>query len=1256
MALSYDAYPADGVTTQFDLTFGYLSRSHVFVFVDDVLRSYRWINGTRVELNLAPDPGQTVRVQRLTDRVTRITDFVDGQTLLAGDLDAGDLQNFYILQEIADQVADGVLTGAIPVATASGSGTGGFVTEQWINEQLESNQYTTQAYIQLLQQITDEEIARAQAIAAEAAARTAEVTAAALAEAEARAADVLSLTQADLAAGQRLTTLEQTVDDPTTGLSAKVATLETTAVDLENNKAEASVVTAIQSDINDPTTGLKARATSLEDRTTAVENGKAEAAELDLLDSQVNDPTTGLDARATSLESRTTAVENNKADGSVVSAISSDLDALEATVNNPTTGLAAKASVVQLNDAVAAESGARTTQINAANSRIGGVESDVTNLTQTVADNNQARVDDISQLTARYDVAAQSSPNFVHDPRFRATSTWGAGWEGNHGLPIGWGFDHGWTEKHPAYKVAWKTAVGTPADETVAEVPEPLSAYRIPVKAGQRYYCSVFVASHRAKAVDMLVKFWDDSMAWVGAFYSDRETSPKSGAASDLKNFTRCGLFWEPDRDGYVAVSGRMIHNGTDANPYLWAAIPSIQPVASGSTEIPPVDVVGAEAERGLVNAASAQADATSALTLVATEESSRISEVSRLDAQFRSDVNSQNLVKNSKFSMDPEGYVGLPRGWAGWANGNLTEIRQSTFDADRLVAYMDAPAGVAARGMLQQIYEVVPGQTYTLTATVRRRGGSFEASGVHSTFRNSANVSIGTNNLDFDADASLDGQTGAYKDGTVTFSKTITAPAGTTALILYAMAAWTGFGSNATGAQIDWYEVSVTPVDASVQTGIDAKATADSNTQLISNETAARASALDSLEAQYRSELPRNNLIPGPYRVMEQSDWVNDGKFARLYNASFVGTGGQSPWTSTNAFKIATSAADGRIALTPNNASYFDLPSRIGVTLDAGKTYGLRMDVAIDVGALHYTMFARGNDDGGVYTVGSFTPTGGRQEVTSSWSPSVTQKYSFELRIMSTAGVSNNWLYRFQLVEMFTGESHADIPWIDDDGDAYNAAQVNILKDALATGSSSQARLFMGVNTSNNEAFLEAYAGEGDGVWNGSKIKFTADKFEFNGDVIVNGSITADNLQAGAASNGNGAEDNGTSNIGNNVWTTVVSTTLTTIGGKVYLHGTSDIDAFMSVGQTGTPIAEVRLVRGSTVIRTRRAGGYWNPTGSQAGIAYYNLGSGDIVDLDQPGPGTYTYSLQVRIYNGSAGSGHRRVTSKNITAIEFRR
>lgn len=1152
MALSYDAYPADGVTTQFDLTFGYLSRSHVFVFVDDVLRSYRWINGTRVELNLAPDPGQTVRVQRLTDRVTRVTDFVDGQTLLAGDLDAGDLQNFYILQEIADQVADGVLTGSIPVATASGSANGGFVTEQWINEQLESNAYTTQAYIQLLQQITDEEIARAQAIAAEASARAAEIAQEATdranaitAEATTRAQEVLALTNADLAAGQRLDALESTVDTPATGLSAKIATLETVTTDLENNKAEASVVTAIQSDLDDPTTGLKVRATSLEDRTTAVENGKAdtsvtdlldteindpttglksratslenrattlengkaEASALDLLDSQVNDPVTGLDARATSLENRTTNVENNKADGSVVSAISSDLNALEAQVQNPTTGLDAKASVIQLNDAVAAESGARTSQINSANSRIDDVEADVTQVTQTQANDNQARIDDISDLGVKLSSNSAAQGIIIQNPYFRDDPI------GSTAVPTDWANGSG-TGLMPSVIAEHPDYPGLPCYELTK--PDGTGSLHIRSNAMPCVGSETFKVRARVALVSSSTGGWGGAGVFLQArtaasVYINNPVAFRFGGTADVLGNVNAAP--ELGKE-YVYETEVTVPAG--AGEFLVFATGNYSGFSGYTTSGEwvirwyEVSVERVSALSGRVS--DAQADATSALSLVATEEASRISEVSRLDVQFRADVNSQNLVKNSKFSMDPEGYIGLPRGWAGWANGQLTEIRQSAFDADRLVAYMDAPVDVAGRGFLQRLYEVVPGQAYTLTATVRRRGGSFTASGVHTSCRNASNVSIGVNNLDFDADASLDGQTGAYKDGTVTFSKTIIVPAGTVELIVYAMAAWNGFGSNATGVQIDWYEVSVTPVDASVQTGIDAKATADSNTQLISNETAARASALDSLEAQYRSEMARHNLIPGPYRIMTEAAWMADPKMVRLYNANLYGTGIQNPWTSTDALKFDSNAGDARLAFTPDlGTDFFNRPDRLGVVMEAGRSYAGKIDVQISATHTNVALFARGNDDGGLYTIVSGTPNGGRQTLNGIFTPTVTQKYSFELRVLSPSGQINNWIYRMQVTRLFPGEIAYDVPWIDDEADTTSEAAVKVLKDALATGSASQARLFMGVNTSNNEAFLEAYAGEGDGVWNGSKIKLKADFFEFDGTAVFNqGALSA--------------------------------------------------------------------------------------------------------------------------------------------------
>lgn len=108
MALSYVQYPSDGVTIQYDVPFGYLSKTHVFAFVDDELRGFKWISNTRIELLVAPSgTSSIIKFQRLTERASRVVNFTDGYTLLAGDLNSGDLQNFYIMQELIDQLTDG---------------------------------------------------------------------------------------------------------------------------------------------------------------------------------------------------------------------------------------------------------------------------------------------------------------------------------------------------------------------------------------------------------------------------------------------------------------------------------------------------------------------------------------------------------------------------------------------------------------------------------------------------------------------------------------------------------------------------------------------------------------------------------------------------------------------------------------------------------------------------------------------------------------------------------------------------------------------------------------------------------------------------------------------------------------------------------------------------------------------------------------------------------------------------------------------
>lgn len=338
MALSIQRWEADGIQKTFGFNFGYLSRSHVFVFVNNTLAAFKWTGDFQVELLVIPLPGETVTIRRLTDRANRVTTYTDGQTLLAESLNAGDLQTFYIAQEMIDQIEEGIVAGDVSVINPGE----GYITAQWIQAQLDANLAAASQF-----EAIDN------ALVAEATARAAALTAETLARGEA----IFELEQADLVAGQRIDILEAEVGEAGTGILARIGTLETVAVDLANGKANVIVVdaiearvdaaeadivavetavateaaartsadSAIQAQISAPGTGLAARATSLESRVTSVEINKAEASTVNSLSAQINTPSTGLLARATSLEARTATVETNKAEVTALNSLTATL-------------------------------------------------------------------------------------------------------------------------------------------------------------------------------------------------------------------------------------------------------------------------------------------------------------------------------------------------------------------------------------------------------------------------------------------------------------------------------------------------------------------------------------------------------------------------------------------------------------------------------------------------------------------------------------------------------------------------------------------------------------------------------------------------------------------------------------------------------------------------------------------------------------------------------------------------------------------
>ena len=102
MAYSYVVYPGNGSTTQFAITFPYIRKEHIKVYVNYVDTAYTYVNDTTVQLATAPASPLPVEVRRVTPLSTRLVDYTDGSTLVAADLDTSSLQSLYNEQELKD--------------------------------------------------------------------------------------------------------------------------------------------------------------------------------------------------------------------------------------------------------------------------------------------------------------------------------------------------------------------------------------------------------------------------------------------------------------------------------------------------------------------------------------------------------------------------------------------------------------------------------------------------------------------------------------------------------------------------------------------------------------------------------------------------------------------------------------------------------------------------------------------------------------------------------------------------------------------------------------------------------------------------------------------------------------------------------------------------------------------------------------------------------------------------------------------------
>ena len=105
MAESYKEYTPDGATQEFAVTFPYIDKSHVHVYVDGVEdTTFTWISSAIIQTTAMPGAGSSVVLRRETPDDERLVDYTNTSMLDEATLDRDSNQNFFNLQEALDEL------------------------------------------------------------------------------------------------------------------------------------------------------------------------------------------------------------------------------------------------------------------------------------------------------------------------------------------------------------------------------------------------------------------------------------------------------------------------------------------------------------------------------------------------------------------------------------------------------------------------------------------------------------------------------------------------------------------------------------------------------------------------------------------------------------------------------------------------------------------------------------------------------------------------------------------------------------------------------------------------------------------------------------------------------------------------------------------------------------------------------------------------------------------------------------------------
>lgn len=795
MALSYITRVADGIQTQFDFPFGYLSKSHVFVFVDNTLASYKWIGDFLVETLVPPLPGQTVTIRRLTDRANRVTTFTDGQTLLAESLNAGDLQVFFIAQEMIDQVEEGIVTGDVSLLNPGS----GYITSQWIQDQLTANLAAAPQFGAINAAILGEATTRALEIAAEAAARAAAIGAEATArgaaitaEAATRTADVLALTAADAATVGRLNIVESDLNTPTTGVKAKLVTVEN-AVTTETT-ARATADTAILAEIDTPGTGLKARATSLESRTTAVEANKAEASALTALTARVGTAETAITTEASTRATADTA-------------ISSSVTALTSRVGT------AEGSITAVQNAITAETGARVSAVNALDARVGPVEAGLVTV-NTAVSNLQTGKADVSTVTALTAAVTDTSSRLS---TINLNSRFEEGPAANGILPYRW---EQWSTSPLADIVAKPAGLGTGLclrSNAVGGTPSVgwmQSGTGNSIRAGESYRlrARVKLESGSMTASALLVLFSDAAGTFL-AFNTANYIA--LGSEADV-----AGLVSSSSTTGIRTFEKLVTAPATAVNYRVFALS-----AWSSAGALPATSPLMFWLEAALQQANGQDAAVTRAFSAITSESAARAAgdsaSATTINA-LRADTQIRGFLNFNPYFDQPTASPGVPAGWADWigAAAVTTQVARAVAPLAGLNARTVALLSTNNVGVEQYL----PlggnwgGRSVAARARVRIHSGSNAGAGMYVIFYNADySVLTGEYKMIFSTEPNTSGIVSTSHAGSTTYEKVLKVPPNTHNIRIIALTNYPGVFGTGTVKALDWYECAISEVGGGV-------------------------------------------------------------------------------------------------------------------------------------------------------------------------------------------------------------------------------------------------------------------------------------------------------------------------------------------------------------------------------------------------------------------------------------------------------